>query len=253
MDQSETIPTSTPAENPVSPWNGKDVLLITLGALVIFILGFVAISVGMRALNLSGQPSLFVSAASGALEGIALIGSLYLFGLRRKGLGWQAVGLRSPLPGWWIAGLLIGLIVIPISGLIALAIQLLLGRPLENPQLPFLAPEGFTWIAMISMLVLGGLVAPLAEEMFFRGLLYDWMHSRWGTVVGILGSALIFGAVHGEVSVGGAAAVLGIVLAWVYQRSHSLWPSFLIHALNNSVKIVLLYAMIKGGALNLPF
>lgn len=237
-------------------WNWKDVALIGFGAVVIFIVGFAALTILLRSLqdglDLGVGPTMLMSAGLGLLEGVALIGSVYLLGLRRRRFDWSAVGINPPRRGWMTTAVLLGLVVIPLSGLIAYGIQLALGRAPENPQLPFLAPEGFSWFGAISMLVFGGLVGPFAEELLFRGVIYTWLRDRWNVWLANLASSLLFGILHGEVSVAGAAFVLGIILAWSYERSRSLWPPVLIHVLNNSAKIVLLYIMLATGDIPSP-
>jgi hypothetical protein len=54
-------------------------------------------------------------------------------------------------------------------------------------------------------------------------------------------SALLFGAVHGQLEVVAGGFVVGIVLALAYERSGSLWPPIIIHAVQNSVSIVLMF------------
>jgi len=190
------------------------------------------------------QSTIWMSIALGILETTALVGGVYFLGLRRHRLPWSVLGLRTTSGNWLLTSIIISILVIPVAGLIALLIQLGLGMPLENPQLEFLAPEGFTWFSAISMLLVGGLLAPVAEEVYFRGVLYQWLRHRWGTWIGILISALIFGIVHGDYAISGAAFVLGIILAWIYERSQSLWTSIIIHVLNNSAKIVIIYLML---------
>jgi membrane protease YdiL (CAAX protease family) len=246
---------STDLENPAAPtqleaWSVTDVMIITAGAILVFVVGLVALyqfsGISQSDLQTTGG-SILISAGLAALEGIAFIGSVYFLGLRRRKLSWAAVGL-NPIPrGWLLISLIISLLVIPLSGLIAIIVQLLLGRPLENPQLPFLAPEGFSWFGFISMVLLGGLVAPFAEELFFRGVLYQWLRFRFGVAIGLIFSSIVFGALHGEISVAVAAAFLGVILAWAYERSRSLWSPFLIHAINNSFKIILLYVALASG------
>jgi hypothetical protein len=142
---------------------------------------------------------------------------------------------------------LVALLFIPIIATVALLIQLLLGLPIENPQLEFLLPDKFSWTGALGMLLLGGLLVPFAEELFFRGVLYQWMRHKAGIWIGIIGSSLVFGLLHGEPSVAGATFVMGILLAWIFERSNSLWPSVTIHVVNNSIKIALLYALTAFG------
>lgn len=234
-------------------WGFGDIFIISIGILVIFVLGIAALrllpQIDLVGGSLSGQNAILLSASLGALEAVGLIGSIYLFGLRRRHLSWSAVGIRPLSDRWRLYAIALGIIVIPASGILAGMIQLAMGQPLSNPQLPFLAPNGFSWFGAVSMFLLGGIAAPIGEELFFRGIFYQWLRDRWGVWVGIIVSGLIFGALHGEPSVAGAAAVLGMLLAWVYERSQSLWAPVLIHVINNSVKIIFLYALLANGSL----
>jgi membrane protease YdiL (CAAX protease family) len=247
----ETQPIEPPTSPPAPIWSGWDVIWITAGILTLLIGGTLAIG---GALRITGHIHLqapgaatTLSVAAAVLEGVALISSVYLLGLRRRHISWQAVGVRAPSRTWWQISLWIGLLAIPISGFIAALIQQILGLPEINPQISFLAPEGFSWFGAIGMFLFGGLIDPFAEELVFRGVLYVWLRDHFGVWPGILVSALIFGLAHGDIAVGGAAAVLGVVLAWVYEKSHSLWPAVLIHVINNAVKIVLLFGMLATG------
>lgn len=246
----------TDAETPPpSPWTVWDVLIVSAGALMVFVLAFAGLQVVFSSaeLDLNDENlAVWTSILLGALEGVALLGAVYFLGLRRKNLPWSAVGLRPASGAWWMIAGFLSLLAIPLTGLIALGVQLLLDLPLENPQLEFIAPTGFSWTGMIGMFIMGGLVAPLAEEVFFRGLLYRWLRGRWGIWIGVIVSSLIFGLLHGEISIVVATAFLGAIMALVYEYSGSLWMPLMIHAVNNGVKILLLYVMlaIDPGLIN---
>jgi membrane protease YdiL (CAAX protease family) len=252
FDDFNTNPPTTPQPEHTT-WHFGDILIISIGIVIIFVLGIAGLRLlaqfNLVSSTLTGQDAIVLSASLGALEAVGLIGSIYLFGLRRRHLPWSAVGIRPLSDRWRMIAIALGVVVIPASGLIAGLIQLALGQPLNNPQLPFLAPNGFSWFGAISMFLLGGIAAPIGEELFFRGIFYQWLRDRWGIWAGIIISGLIFGALHGEPSVAGAAAVLGMLLAWVYEHSQSLWAPVLIHVINNSAKIILLYAMLANGSL----
>jgi membrane protease YdiL (CAAX protease family) len=251
-DQYDNIQPSEPNRPPAQPvWSGWDLLWILVGILIFLTAGTLLIGGAFR---ITGQLKLqspgsatTLSVAAAALEGTALISSVYLLGLRRRHIPWKAVGIRPPGRAWWQISFLIGLLVIPISGLIAALIQKVLGLPPSNPQLPFLAPEGFNWFGAIGMFLFGGIIDPFAEELVFRGVFYQWLRDRFGVWPGIVVSSLAFGLAHGDIAVGGAAAVLGVVLAWSYEKSNSLWPPVVIHIINNSVKLVLLFGMLAAG------
>ena len=93
----------------------------------------------------------------------------------------------------------------------------------------------------IIVIVLGGLVVPVAEELFFRGFVYNWMRkglSQWPAMVL---SALVFGGFHLVPVQVILAFVLGLGLAWIYEKSESLWPPIILHLSNNIFFLILAY------------
>jgi hypothetical protein len=232
-------------------WIGKNVFNILAGIGVFFAAGMLVIfTITGRLTTVTSQPeqpSLLLSVSLGLLESIALLGGVYLFGLRPKKLTWQVI-LNQPLhePWGWIT-VFAGLIVVLLSGYIATLIQLLLGLSMDNPQLDFLAPQGFSWLAFGAILLTGGILAPLAEEVFFRGVLFRYFGWLWGFWPAALASSFFFGLLHRDIAIGGAAFLMGILLAWIYAQSRSLWPAIIIHIMNNSLKIILLYILLAKG------
>ena len=92
---------------------------------------------------------------------------------------------------------------------------------------------------LIGFGVLTCLVAPIAEELFFRGFLFSVLASRLGVAVAARCSrALIFGLIHlpGSPLLGVAVLVaFGALLCVVYWKTGSLIPCMALHALNNAV------------------
>jgi uncharacterized protein len=96
--------------------------------------------------------------------------------------------------------------------------------------------------------VLGGVlivaVAPLSEEIFFRGFMFGGLRRRFPLWAAAAISGAVFGLLHytGPDSIGVVPqlAVLGILLAWLYERTGSLWPPIMLHVVNNSLALVYL-------------
>jgi len=94
-----------------------------------------------------------------------------------------------------------------------------------------------------------GILAPLAEEMVFRGALLRTLLTlferptvlfqsmpRWLRVwLPIVLSALVFGSIHGNLAQGIHAMLIGVLLGWLYWRSGSIVPGLVFHWVNNSV------------------
>jgi membrane protease YdiL (CAAX protease family) len=89
-------------------------------------------------------------------------------------------------------------------------------------------------------------IAPVSEEILFRGLLYATLRRRLAWSIAALLSALAFAAVHGY-TVHGFASVAwsGFVWAWAYERTRSLWPAMIGHAVTNATATILLLGLLR--------
>lgn len=89
-------------------------------------------------------------------------------------------------------------------------------------------------LGIVSIVIL----APLVEELLFRGSIQGHLLRKWKNPVwAILFSSLIFGAVHGNPVQIPFAFVLGTALGWMYYRTGSLLPSILMHFVNNGTAV----------------
>jgi membrane protease YdiL (CAAX protease family) len=82
--------------------------------------------------------------------------------------------------------------------------------------------------------IVGAVFAPLVEEIFFRGFLFQGFRERYGWPVGMLLSSAIFAAAHLDLVALIPTFILGNVLAYVYHRSNSVWPGIFLHFLVNA-------------------
>ena len=87
-----------------------------------------------------------------------------------------------------------------------------------------------------------GILAPLAEEVVFRGAILRTLlgiMSKKNHWVAILISAAIFGVVHANLAQFVNALLMGLLLGWMYYRTGSLVPGILLHWVNNTMAYVL--------------
>ncbi len=81
-------------------------------------------------------------------------------------------------------------------------------------------------------------LAPLVEELIFRGLLYGWIESRWGSMVALVVSSLAFAGAHYEPAHILLVLPLGFVFGWLRRRTNSLMPSLVAHIVNNGFAVL---------------
>jgi len=86
------------------------------------------------------------------------------------------------------------------------------------------------------------ILAPLTEEVYFRGIVLGWMRRHWGMAWAVALSSLVFGVMHLKwLTPGGTGGMvataelvaMGVLLALVAVRTGSLWTSIITHAVNN--------------------
>jgi membrane protease YdiL (CAAX protease family) len=94
-------------------------------------------------------------------------------------------------------------------------------------------------VIAVTAVVMIVLLAPVAEELFFRGFLFAGLRSRWSLWPAALTSGLIFGLVHAPTGITTVVplAALGLALCWLYDRTGSLWPCVIAHMINNALAL----------------
>ncbi len=87
------------------------------------------------------------------------------------------------------------------------------------------------------------ILAPVFEELICRGLVLESLRARYGVVTAWLVSSLFFGVLHLQPQLVVNAFFVGLILAYIYIRTDSLWPTMILHAVNNAAA----YVMITAG------
>lgn len=220
------------------PWSGRDVLAVITAYLVV---GAVAAAVVPGSAPLADR-----IAASGLVTLLVAVGSgLWLVrrGATPADLGFVMGHGRQDVG---IAVVALGLVVLP---LLALAGLLNLIVPYEHYVVDLLAARRDPWTVFV-VAMSAVVVAPLAEEFFFRRLLQGWLEKRLGGggMQPVLLSSLAFAAAHvGQ----GLAFVplfpLAVVLGVIARQTGSIVPCVLLHGLFNAVSVALLLGRGAGA------
>ena len=114
--------------------------------------------------------------------------------------------------------------------------------PIHHPLTPILAgavePGDRLALSAIACLAI-----PALEETIFRGLLYRGLRRSWTMWPAALGSGVVFAIGHGSWTGALPYLILGVVLAWLYERTGSLLAPAVAHGASNAFNLALLLAL----------
>jgi membrane protease YdiL (CAAX protease family) len=159
------------------------------------------------------------------------------------------MGFLPPKVQWWwlLIAVAASAILIPVRMVLGLLVLRLLEGGLEGMQARadvISVGMSFSWVNFGLTFLGAGLLAPISEELYFRGLLHGWFKSRrFALWLRVLLSSVLFGLAHFDsLAVVLSSFVLGVVNALFYECSKSLWIPIAMHILTNSLAVVVLYA-----------
>ncbi|RRR71561.1 MAG: CPBP family intramembrane metalloprotease [Candidatus Viridilinea halotolerans] len=183
------------------------------------------------------SPALYIT---GTAIYLSAVGAIYLFAARHA--GWAALGVKNARPIDYL--LVPPIFLLEITALIAVNLVVAqLAGGFDNPQVESISggnPLSRLELIMLFLLIAG--LVPLVEELFFRGMLYPLLRQRMGAFVAITLNAAIFAAVHVFPLLLPGLFVVGLFLAYLRERSGSIWPSVLLHALQNGLALLAISA-----------
>lgn len=217
-----------------------DVLLVPAAAFALLLLGALVLKLLERQ---DGAPTLFpapdaawtMHALAGLLYGATIAAALALLLLRR--VPFAEAGWRRLSPGW----------VALTFGIWAIYIALFGGLNLWLNQdgLEFIEEQNRAMVQGANLflaLAVLGILAPVAEEIYFRGILFGWLKRHLGVFSSALLTSIAFALVHTNYLMEDMTATLlamaqigtlGFIAALLYHRTGSLIPAILLHMTNN--------------------
>lgn len=86
---------------------------------------------------------------------------------------------------------------------------------------------------LVAGLLFYGIISPLAEEVVFRAVIYNRLRKRTITPIAMVAGGILFGLYHGNLVQGIYGSLLGIALAWVYEKRDSFFAPLLFHSVAN--------------------
>ncbi len=179
--------------------------------------------------------------ASFAVSSLSILAALWYVYPRRRGISFADLGYVAPDPVWAMRAVAAGFFLVPLG----FALFILL-RQTVRPEVSASATAlpDLTVIHALALLLYGGFIAPIAEELLFRGVLFGWLRQRFSFWPAAALSALAFGLVHLRFEAIVVTGLIGIVLAYFYERTRSLATAILVHQTYNSLNLLMTFSFI---------
>ncbi|MFB3738005.1 MAG: lysostaphin resistance A-like protein [Candidatus Velamenicoccus archaeovorus] len=226
---------------PRSTWSWWEAIAVYL----VITLVTATVASPLLAIRPKGLAELVASAAIA----VANVGLLVLW-LSRFHEGWTAaVGLPRR---WWpelragfgFGALLYPAITIGVGFVVTIVFSAISGQQAEPPQQ---VPSHLTAAGVIVSILYGVVIAPVHEELFFRGILFRSLRDRYGFAVGAGGSGVAFGLIHylpgawyDSVLLMTVMVFTGVALAWLYDRRGNVVANMAAHAMFNAIGLALI-------------
>ncbi len=150
-------------------------------------------------------------------------------------------------------GAICGVILVPAVGVISSAIATLFEQVVGHAvTAPEQVQQGLPLGAKLGLVLLAVVVAPISEELFFRGVLFRTVRDRHGFWAAGLASAVPFGLVHWVPAPAIDALLLqvtmvftGLGLAWIYERRGTLVANVAAHMAFNVIGLITIIGLVR--------
>lgn len=147
----------------------------------------------------------------------------------------RAFGFRKAASRWLLIGAGLGGVAFVLS-LIVERVYFSFITEIDT-QADFQAAAQAGTLSLLILVFSGAVLTPFGEEAVFRGVIANALN-RYGPWAGIVGSALIFAAVHGPSVIFFNAFMAGILTGYLFRQTKSIWPGFAAHVIYNGIWLV---------------
>ena len=229
------------------PWRIETVLQFCAGIFACFFLGMTVSGV-LQKIGVNGfkNPGDFGNILLGTLSFQGATCGLILFFLRQHGINWRdAFGFRDPKLksslGWSVA--LLVLFIAPAAWWwqeISAQILTQLGWPVEDQAAVTMFKGVKAWGEYAYLTFFAVVLAPVAEEFIFRGMLYPFVKQLGFPKLAMFGTSLLFALIHADKAIFIPLFVLALALTWLYEKTDTLLAPIGAHALFNAANLVVL-------------
>lgn len=230
MMERDQLPVKNEAQENSVPWSAVDgwISVLLLALINVGLLVFISRSSGMQL----AQSALIVFAELAYILPVVVI-------LAWKRIPWRHLGFGNF--DWGTMGIGCGMLIGGYGIILAHNVILtLLGVDTQGQAILdiFSSLDSPVWLILAAVVI-----APVVEEIFFRGFLFQGFRKKYGWVSAMLLSSGIFAAAHLDLVSLIPTFVLGVVMTYVYHRSNSVWPGVILHFLVNASSTCSVYVL----------
>ena len=235
-------PIVAPPEKEV-PWRAREAIavallaFVTAGFLILILIALVTPEGG----HLAGDQKKLVQLGSALTLELAVASWVLLWvklrhhvNLSVVGLGYRkgdlGAGVATGMTGWIVA--------YAAGGAAQLIVRVVTGH---TPSQPEQLPSGLQGNGIVLAFITAGVAAPFAEELFFRGFLYQAFRRWRGVGQAIVLSAAVFAVTHVDPLLIVGIFPLGILLARLFERRRSLGATMTAHMTFNLISLILVF------------
>jgi membrane protease YdiL (CAAX protease family) len=229
------------------PWGAVAALIVGFGA---YLISQIAIALAIlpiiRSRGEAATESLNAPWASLVLTAISsaiMLGVVWLF-LRSKKFKIRDLGFKKPSLGSIGIAILayIAYFVVFLVTVLALSAFVPSFNADEAQDVGFVGAQGWQLaLAFVGLVI----IAPISEEIFFRGFLYRGLRRSWPIWFAALGASVLFALAHGQWNVGVDVFILSLFLIFVFQKTGNLWLTIAMHATKNLIAFLFLFVFIS--------
>ena len=227
------------------PWRLEAALQLVLQLVMCFLVGAVLATLARKWLgNQTVEKWLLnVVIATASMQGCGLV--LIAFFLREHKIGWmEAFNFRA---GWRRAlglGLLVALVAVPGTWLfqwVSAEVLTWLHYPVQTQEAVRLLRENQSPGKIVYLGVVAMVLAPLTEELLFRGILYPLVKQNGWPRLALWGTAVLFALMHFNAAIFMPLVFLAVMLTLLYEWTNNLLAPILVHSLFNAANFAALY------------
>jgi membrane protease YdiL (CAAX protease family) len=226
-------------------WQPENLLVNLITVLACFYVGFLlmlwAQKLGGGHTHVLTNDTIRLIVGAVSFQGAAIVW-VHLF-LKEHGISWtDAFGLRNRPIISLLMGSLVGLVFLPIgSGLQAVSVLLMQYFRIELPEQQAVqilrGSEG--WATRLVLGITAIVLAPVAEELLFRGILYPTVKQAGFPRLAYWISAVAFGAIHLNLASFVALTAFALALVWLYEHTENVLAAVTAHSVFNTINFIL--------------